>query len=106
VVTGVNCVGLVDIGLKGSSNPAASGCEMGELTVAEDAMVQLTPLRELGGVTLSGAFRVIEQTVGSTAADGVIRAGLCGEPMAMTKGMLEVDAVFSLRSGGGEDRTG
>jgi hypothetical protein len=72
----------------------------------EDAMVPPTPVREVGGVILSDAFRVIEQLDGSTAAGGVFRSGLCGEPMAMTKGMLETEAALSFRSGRGEEWTG
>jgi hypothetical protein len=104
--TGPNWVGLVDIGRGGGSSPVASVRETGEDRGVEEAIVPPTPVREMGGVIFSGALRVIEQLVGITAADGVIRAGLYGEPIAMTKGTLESDAVLNLRSGGGGDWIG
>jgi hypothetical protein len=99
VATAANCVDLVEIGLKGSSNPTASEFEIGERIGVGDAIILPNPIREVGGVFLSGAFRVIEQAVGNTAGDDVIRAGLDGEPIAMTKGVLEADVALKLRSG-------
>jgi hypothetical protein len=56
----------------------------------DDAIVPPTPTRDV----MSGGRRV-----GGGDA-GLETAGLWGEPMDLTKGMLEVDAALSLRSGG------
>ena len=97
---GVKWTGFVDIGRVGGSNAVVSIRERGEDKGVEEAIVPPTPVREIGSVIFNGALRVIEQLVGIMAADVVIRAGLCGEPMAMTKGTLELDVVLILRSGG------
>ena len=69
---------------------------MGEMGV-EDAIVPPTPTRDVVVMMLSGAAR---PEVGDMLDIGLTRAGLWGEPMEMTKGMLELDAALSLRSGG------
>lgn len=92
--------GFVDIGRKGDSSLDVLVGEIGEVTGVDDAIVPPTPMRDVTGTILRGAFRVMEQDVGGMIAAGVTSAGLCGEPMAITKGMLEVDAALILRSGG------
>lgn len=73
---------------------------VGDETGVDEAIVPPTPVRDVAGI-LSGALRVMEHAVGTIAiGGGVIRAGLCGEPMPITKGVLEVEAALSLRSGG------
>lgn len=64
--------------------------ETGDVTGVVDAIVPPTPMREVTGMILSGWFRVMEH--------GVTKAGLCGDPMAITKGILELDAALPLRS--------
>ena len=98
----VDCVGLVDIGLGGGCKPPISDRVIGEETGVGDAIVPPIPGRDVGGASLSGALRVIEQHVGIKVTDDVFRAGLWGEPIAITKGMLGFDAALSLRSGGGD----
>ena len=98
---GATAVGLVVIGLRGGSRHEISVGEMGDVTGVEDAMVPPTPVRDVV-LILSGAFLVIEHDVGGMLAAGEMRAGLCGEPIAMTNGMLELDPVLNLRSGGDE----
>lgn len=73
--------------------------EIGDVRGVEVAIVPPTPVRSVGEKTLT--FPVIEHAVGGTVVVGVMSAGLCGEPMAMTKGMLELDAVLGLREGEG-----
>jgi predicted polyphosphate/ATP-dependent NAD kinase len=91
---------LVETGLNGDSSLDVSVGEIGDVTGVEDAIVPPTPMRDVTGTILSGAFRVMEQDVGGMIAAGVTNAGLCGDPIAITKGMLEVDAALILRSGG------
>jgi hypothetical protein len=98
--TGATEVGLVAVGLTGNSSLEVSVGEIGEVTGVEEAMVPPTPVRDKTGLILSGAFLVIAHDVGGMLTTGVTRAGLCGEPMAMTNGMLEFDAALNLRSGG------
>jgi hypothetical protein len=76
------------MGRKGASREASVG-EMG----VEDAIVPPTPTRDV----MSGGRR---PDVGDMLNIGLTRAGLWGEPMDMTKGMLEPDAALSLRSSG------
>jgi hypothetical protein len=79
----------------------------GKPTGVDDAMVPPTPAREVAsGLILRGAYLVIEHGVGSMLVAGVMRAGLCGEPMAMTNGTLELEAALSFRSEGENDRIG
>lgn len=91
--------GLVDAGLSGGSSIDVSVGETGEVTGVDDAMVPPTPMREVTGMIFNGAFRVMGHDVGGIVATGVTSAGLCGEPMAITKGMLELDAALTFRSG-------
>lgn len=92
-------VDLVVAGLEGGSGHAILVGEIGEVMSVEDAMVPPTPVRGVAELIFIGAFLVIEHDVGAVMAVGAIRAGLCGEPIAMTKGMLELDAALNLRSG-------
>lgn len=90
--------GFVDTGLKGGSSMDISVGEMGDETGVDDAIVPPTPTREVTGLIFRGAFLVMEHGVGCMVMAGATRAGLCGEPMPMTKEILELDAVLSLRS--------
>ena len=101
-VEGATGIGLVVVRFEGESNSGRSFGEMGEVTGVEDAMVPPTPVREVVGLIFSGAFLVMEQDVGGMLAAGETRAGLCGEPIAITNGILELDAPLNLRSGGDE----
>jgi hypothetical protein len=91
----------VDAGLSGGSSINMSVGETGDVTGVDDAMVPPTPMRDVTGVILSGAFRVIEHDVGGIVATGVTSAGLCGDPMPIIKGMLELDAPLNFGSGEG-----
>ena len=62
-----------------------------------DAIVLPIPVRKLGEMTLR--LPVIEQELRGTVTVEAVRAGLWGEPMAITNGMLELDAVLGLRDG-------
>jgi hypothetical protein len=93
--------GLVDAGLSGGSSINMFVGETGDVTGVDDAIVPPTPMRDVTGVILSGAFRVIEHDVGGMVATGVTSVGLCGDPMPITKGMLELDAALNFRSGEG-----
>lgn len=62
-----------------------------------DAIVLPIPVRKLGEMTLR--LPVIEQELRGPVTVEVVRAGLWGEPMAITNGMLELDAVLGLRDG-------
>jgi hypothetical protein len=93
-------VGFVEVGLKGDSSLEVSVGEIGEVTGVEDAIVPPTPMRDVTATILRGALRVMEQDVGGMLVAGVTNAGLCGDPMAITNGMLEADAALILRSGG------
>lgn len=86
----------------GGSGLDASVGEIGEVTGVDEAMVPPTPVREMDALIVSGALRVIEQGVGGRLVVGVNKAGLCGEPMAITKGMFDPEAALNLRSGGGD----
>lgn len=100
-------MGFVVLGLGGGSTSDASHGESGRQMGVDDAMVPPTPAREVAtGVILRGAYLVIEHGVGSIVVAGVIKAGLCGEPMAMTKGILELEAALSFRSEGADSRIG
>jgi hypothetical protein len=77
----------------------ASVGDMGYVTGVVEAIVPPTPVLDVGLVTLTATFLVIEQLVGGTLAVGAIRAGLCGEPMAITKGTFALDEVLGLRGG-------
>jgi hypothetical protein len=70
--------------------------------MGDDAIVPPTPARDVFVLILRGAFRVMAQEESGMVIAGSMRAGLCGEPMAMTKGVLELDAVLGLRSSGEE----
>lgn len=94
--------GLLVDDFGGGSGLEASDGETGEVTGVEEAMVPPTPVLEIDELILSGALRVIEQGVDGMLVVGVSRAGLCGEPMAITKGIFEPDAALILRSGGGD----
>lgn len=59
-----------------------------------DAMVPPTPVRSVGAT-----FPVMEHAVGGIVAVGGISAGLWGEPIAITKGTLELDEVLGRRGG-------
>jgi hypothetical protein len=103
----VSRMGLVVLGLGGGGRSGASPGESGRPTGVDDAMVPPTPAREVASVLmLRGAYLVIEHGVGSMLVAGVMRAGLCGEPMAMTNGILELEAALSFRSEGENDRIG
>jgi hypothetical protein len=78
----------------------------GDVTGVVDAMVPPTPARDVPVLILRGAFLVIEHDVGGMLAAAGTRAGLWGEPIAMTKGMLELDAALSFRSDGDESWAG
>jgi hypothetical protein len=93
--------GLVDAGLSGGSSIGMSVGETGDVTGVDDAIVPPTPMRDVTVVTFSGAFRVIEHDVGGIVTIGVTSAGLCGDPMPITKGTLELDAALNFRSGEG-----
>ena len=99
-VEGATGIGLVVVRIEGESNSRRSFGEMGEVTGVEDAMVPPTPVREVVGLIFSGAFLVMEHDVGGMLPTGETRAGLCGEPIAITNGILELDAPLKLRSGG------
>ena len=71
---------------------------MGDETDVDDAIVPPTPTREVAGLIFRGAFLVMEHGVGCMVIAGATKAGLCGEPMPMTKGILEFNAALSLRS--------
>ena len=72
--------------------------DTGEVTGVVDAMVLPIPaVRRVGESTLR--FLVMEHGEGDNVAVGTMSAGLCGEPIAMTKGMLVLDAVLGLREG-------
>lgn len=71
--------------------------EIGEVTGVDEAIVPPTPVRSVGDTSFT--FPVMEHAVGATVAEGVISAGLCGEPIAITKGTFELDAVLGLRAG-------
>ena len=103
---GATGVDLVVMGLGGGSSHGAYVDDTGEVTGVEDAMVPPTPVRDVAGVILSGAYLVMEHDVGGMMAAGEITAGLCGELIAITKLTLELDAALSLRSGGEESWTG
>lgn len=72
--------------------------ETGEVMGVVEAIVPPTPVLRVGETTF--LFAVMEHAVGGTGDCGVIRAGLWGEPIAMTKGMFEFDAVLGRREGG------
>jgi hypothetical protein len=72
--------------------------EVGEVTGVVEAIVPPTPVLRVGETTFR--FAVIEHAVDCTGGCGAIRAGLWGEPMAMTKGMFEFEAVLGRREGG------
>jgi len=90
--------GFVDTGPKGGCSMEVLVGEMGDETGVDDAIVPPTPTREVTALILRGAFLVIEHGVGCIRTAGAMRTGLCGEPMPMTKGILEPDAALSLRS--------
>lgn len=69
--------------------------EVGDVIGVVDAIVLPMPVRKLGETILR--LPVIEQELRGTIAVDVVRAGLWGEPMAMTNGILEFDAVLGLR---------
>lgn len=71
--------------------------EIGDVTGVVEAMVLPMPVRKVGETMLSLA--VMEHALGGTEVLGEMRAGLWGEPMAMTKGMLELDAMLGRRDG-------
>lgn len=96
----VDVKGMVDAGFGDGGNLEVSVGEMGEVTGVVDAMVPPTPVLKADGMIFNGAFRVMEHAVGGKLVVGEMRAGLCGEPIAMTKGILELDATLNLRSGG------
>lgn len=78
----------------------ASVGEMGDVRGVEEAIVPPKPVRDVGEETLSGAhLPVMEHVVGVITAVGAMSAGLCGEPIAMTKGMLLPDPVLNFRCG-------
>ena len=70
---------------------------MGDVTGVVDAIVLPMPVRSVGEITLR--LPVMEHGVGDTVAVDEIRTGLCGDPMAMTKGISEPDAALGLRDG-------
>lgn len=70
---------------------------MGDVTGVVDAIVLPMPVRRVGEITLR--LPVVEHGLGDTVVGDDMRAGLCGDPMAMTKGILELDAVLGLRDG-------
>jgi hypothetical protein len=70
----------------------ANDISVGDMGV-EEAIVPPTPTRDVTGTILRGAG------VGDVLGMRCMRAGLCGDPIDMTKGMLELDAVLSLRDG-------
>jgi hypothetical protein len=78
-------IGLVVVGLGGDSNAQASVGEVGDLTITEDAMVPPTPACDVSGMTLSGAFLVMEHEVGGMLVVGVTKAGLCDEVGSVLK---------------------
>lgn len=94
----VGGVGMLDVGFEGGVGLKPPVGDTGEVTGVDDAIVPPIPALEVGGMILSGAFRVIEQALGETLVVGVMRAGLWGEPMAITNGMLELEVALSLRS--------
>ena len=100
---GVDDTGLVGCGFGGGSGLETSVGEVGDVMGVEDAIVPPTPDLDTDELILRGAFRVIEHGVGGMPVVGVMRAGLCGEPIAMTNGILDAEATLSLRSGGGDD---
>lgn len=100
----VKFVGLGGRGLGGRGLGSGSGRDVsvgdtGEVIGVEDAMVPPTPVLPTAELILRGAFRVIEHTTGARLVVGLVNAGLCGEPIAMTNGMLTFDATLNLRSG-------
>ena len=72
---------------------------VGLVTGVVEAMVPPTPVLDVGLITFVAMFLVMEQLAGCTLAVGAIRAGLCGEPIAMTKGTLVLDELLSFRCG-------
>lgn len=74
--TGATEIGLVAVGLTGNSSLEVSVGEIGEVTGVEEAMVPPTPVRDVTGLILSGAFLVIAHDVGGMLTTGVTRAGL------------------------------
>lgn len=65
---------------------------VGDARGVEEAIVPLSPVLEVANEFFCG--RVTGLFFAATAM-----AGLCGEPMAMTKGMAVLDEALSLRSG-------
>lgn len=91
--------GFVDADLSGKSSPITLVGDTGEVTGVVDAIVPPSPMRDVTGMILRGWFRVMEHAAGGMLVTGVTKAGLYGEPMAITKGLLDVDAALPLRSG-------
>ena len=113
---------MLDAGVKGAllaegrAPPKNTGLlvsvgDTGEDNGVELAMVPPTPVLLVGdcnfgkvavvaaapAVDALETLPVIEQAEGGTVVVGVMRAGLCGEPMAITKGMLLPEPTLSLR---------
>lgn len=71
---------------------------LGEVTGVVEAIVPPKPVLKLGETTFR--FVVIGPVVTDIGGGGAMRAGLWGEPIAITKGTLEFDEVLGLREGG------
>ena len=72
---------------------------MGEVGVGVlEAMVPPTPVLKIGETTLR--FAVLGDVLGGTDGGGDMRAGLWGDPIAMTNGMFELDALLGRLDGG------
>lgn len=87
---------LGELLLKGSCLGTLLG-EIGEVTGVVEAIVPPTPSLKFG--TTAFRFAVIEHAVACTRESDRFNAGLWGEPMAITNGMFELDAVLGRREG-------
>lgn len=72
--------------------------KVGDVMGVLDAIVPPTPVLKAGETTTRLA--VIGYVVGVTEGGGDTRAGLWGDPIAMTKGIVELEAVLGRREGG------
>jgi len=96
------------LGLPCEYQLVAAGPPVGVVGLVTGVVLAIVPPRPVripdcsfGGAKGGALFAVMEQGVGGMVALGVIRAGLCGLPIAITKGItaLVAELVLSFRFG-------